>query len=72
MIGKRMRGGVSVGKSINVRNAFFLSILISIIAGISSIAANAATIPTFKTFKKGSIENGVYIIASHEPGENPS
>lgn len=53
-------------KSLNVRNAFFLSILVSIIAGISSIAANAATIPTFKTFKKGSIENGVYVIASHD------
>ena len=58
-----------MGKSLNVRNAFFLSILISIIAGISSIAANAATIPTLKTFKKGSIENGVYVIASHDnPG----
>ena len=69
MVGKRMRGGVAMKKSLNVRNAFFLSILISIIAGISSIAANAATIPTFKTFKKGSIENGVYIIASHDnPG----
>ena len=65
MLGKRMRGGVSL----SARNAFFLSILISIIAGISSIAANAATIPTFKTFKKGSLENGVYIIASHDnPG----
>lgn len=65
MLGKRMRGGVSL----NARNVFFLSILVSIIIGISSIAANAATIPTFKTFKKGSIENGVYIIASHDnPG----
>lgn len=66
MVGKRMRGGVAMKKSLNVRSAFFLSILISIIAGISSIAANAATIPTFKTFKKGSIENGVYVIASHD------
>ena len=58
-----------MGKSLNARSAFFLSILISIIAGISSIAANAATIPTLKTFKKGSIENGVYVIASHDnPG----
>lgn len=69
MVGKRMRGGVSIGKSLNARNIFFLSILISIIVCISSIAANAATIPTFKTFKKGSIENGVYVIASHDnPG----
>lgn len=69
MVGKRMRGGVSIGKSLNARNIFFLSILISIIAGISSIAANAATIPLFKTFQKGSIENGVYVIASHDnPG----
>lgn len=68
MLGKRMRG-VAMGKSLNARSAFFLSILISIIAGISSIAANAATIPTLKTFKKGSIENGVYVIASHDnPG----
>lgn len=63
------RGGYRWRKSLNVRNAFFLSVLISIIAGISSIAASAATIPTFKTFKKGSIENGVYVIASHDnPG----
>lgn len=62
---KKNAGGVSL----NARNVFFLSILVSIIIGISSIAANAATIPTFKTFKKGSIENGVYIIASHDnPG----
>ena len=69
MAGKRMRWVVAMKKSLNVMNAFFLSILVSIIIGISSIAANAATIPTFKTFKKGSIENGVYIIASHDnPG----
>ena len=71
MIWERMLGGGGYRwrKSLNVRNAFFLSVLISIIAGISSIAASAATIPTFKTFKKGSIENGVYVIASHDnPG----
>ena len=71
MIWERMLGGGGYRwrKSLNVRNAFFLSALISIIAGISSIAASAATIPTFKTFKKGSIENGVYVIASHDnPG----
>lgn len=66
MAGKRMRWVVAMKKSLNVMNAFFLSILVSIIIGISSIAANAATIPTFKTFKKGSIENGVYVIASHD------
>ena len=66
MVGKRLRGGVSVGKSLNVRNAFFLSILISIIAGISSIAVSAATIPLLKTFQNGSLENGVYVIASHD------
>lgn len=53
-------------KSLNVRNAFFLSILVSIIIGISSIAANAATVPLFKTFQQGSLENGVYVIASHD------
>lgn len=42
-------------KSLNVRNAFFLSILVSIIIGISSIAANAATVPLFKTFQQGSL-----------------
>lgn len=66
MAGKRMRWVVAMKKSLNVMNAFFLSILVSIVAGISTIAANAATIPTFKTFKKGSIENGVYVIASHD------
>lgn len=68
MRGKRMLGGGGYRwiKSLNARNVFFLSILISIIAGISSMAANAATIPLFKTFQKGSIENGVYIIASHD------
>ena len=63
---KNAGGGVSIGKSLNVRNIFFLSILILIITGISSIAVNAATIPLFKTFQKGSLGNGVYVIASHD------
>lgn len=66
MAGKRMRWVVAMKKSLNVMNAFFLSILVSIIIGISSIAANAATVPLFKTFQKGSLENGVYVIASHD------
>lgn len=42
------------------------SLMMFALGTFPSILANAATIPLFKTFQKGSIVNGVYVIASHD------
>lgn len=63
---KSVPGGGMRNRCFSRIHTILMSILVSVLFMFPAIMANAATIPLFKTFQNGSIENGVYLIASHD------